>query len=224
MKEDFKDNQKPLIISIEGAMYEWHNQYITGAEVKQLAGIPLEQELYLSLQDPWDDELIENNTKVNLARPGIECFLIRRLLLFSINGNIVRWHKQYITGKQIRKIGAIDSDDELFLKMTEPYDDELVEDETIVDLARPGVEHFISQRPKKFKIIVNGMLKEWIEFQVSFDQVIVLAFGSIDYNSKAYTVTYSKGPKENPKGSMVKSDSVYVKSKMNFNVTATNKS
>jgi hypothetical protein len=54
---------------------------------------------------------------------------------------------------------------------------------------------------------------------------VVLAFGTYDSNSaKVYTVTYDRGPNQNQEGSMVKGDVVFVKDKMIFNVTATDKS
>ncbi len=76
-----------------------------------------------------------------------------------------------------------------------------------------------------FKLIVNGREKQWAEKTITFEQVVILAFGSYDNNqNKVYTVTYDRGPHENPEGSMVKGDSVLIKNKMIFNVTATDKS
>lgn len=75
------------------------------------------------------------------------------------------------------------------------------------------------------QLIVNGRPKPWTEKTITFEQVVVLAFGTYDPNpNKVYTVTYDKGPRENPEGSMVKGSKVYVKDKMIFNVTATDKS
>ena len=100
------------------------------------------------------------------------------------------------------------------------------EDDEIVDLARPGVEHFISKpKQKEFKIIVNAREKAWSQTTISFEQVFVLAFGFYDNNpNKGYTVTYSKGPKSNREGSMVKGSVVDIKNNMIFDVTATDKS
>ncbi len=46
----------PLKLVIEGQEYETFDQYITGAELKKLAGIPLDTELYLSVKRPYQDE------------------------------------------------------------------------------------------------------------------------------------------------------------------------
>lgn len=79
------------------------------------------------------------------------------------------------------------------------------------------------EHEKEAKIIVNGREKEWKEQKISFEQVVTLAFGSVDPNT-TYTVTYKKGPEARPEGTLVKGQSVPVKTGMIFNVTATNKS
>jgi hypothetical protein len=75
------------------------------------------------------------------------------------------------------------------------------------------------------KIIVNGTQKNWGEKQISFKDVVTLAYGTyIDKPTMVYTVAYEDGPKENPEGSMVKDSVVFVKNKMIFHATATDRS
>ncbi len=74
-------------------------------------------------------------------------------------------------------------------------------------------------------IIVNAEEKEYHEREIYFKKVVELAFGAMQENdTKAYTVTYKNGPKENPEGSLVYNKKVKVQNKMRFNVTQTNKS
>lgn len=78
---------------------------------------------------------------------------------------------------------------------------------------------------KETTIIVNGREKTWNEKEISFAQVVTLAFGTyVENGSTEYTVTYKRGHGSKPEGSMVKGDRVKVKDKMIFNVTATDKS
>ena len=78
---------------------------------------------------------------------------------------------------------------------------------------------------KEVIIIVNGREKQWSEKEISFEQVVKLAFDNyVDNGTTMYTVTYKRGQGEKPEGSMVKGDAVKVKDKMIFNVTATDKS
>jgi len=79
--------------------------------------------------------------------------------------------------------------------------------------------------PKEFTIIVNGRPKVITQKEISYLEVVHLAFpnASIDGNT-IYTVTYKKGEDRKPAGTMVNGDVVKVKDGMVFNVTATDKS
>ena len=70
--------KEKLLLTIEEKQYEWKNQYITGSQIKQLAGIPLGVDVFLSIKEPWEDELVPNDEKVNLARPSIEHFFVKQ--------------------------------------------------------------------------------------------------------------------------------------------------
>lgn len=227
--EGASDAQKvkhPLKFVIEGKQYETFDQYKTGAELKQIANIPLDTELYLSIGKPYKDELIENESRVNLARPETEYFFVKKKLPFSINGKSYVWYRQHISGAEIREVGEVSAEDDLFLDIKEGWEDDFITDDEIVDLARPGKEKFFSKpKPTEFKIIVNAREKIWNSSEISFEQVVVLAFGSYDNNPNVgYTVTYSKGWHPKPEGTMVKGSVVRVKNKMIFDVTATDKS
>jgi hypothetical protein len=74
-------------------------------------------------------------------------------------------------------------------------------------------------------ILVNAREKEWSEKDINYDQIIVLAFGSVSNDPNvSYSATFKKGENEKPEGIMVKGDSVKVKDGMRFNVTQTNRS
>lgn len=105
------------------------------------------------------------------------------------------------------------------------YNEE-IKDDTRVDLARPEREDFFSKKQhKEVVIIVKGKPVKWDKPQITFAEVIVLAFGQyIDSPTMVYTVGYEDGPKENREGSMLKGSIVFVKNKMIFHATATDKS
>ena len=150
----------------------------------------------------------------------------KKVLNLTINEERYEWYQQYITGAEIRRLGSIPPEDEIFLAIKKPWEDEPILDDTKVNLARPEIEHFYSkEKNSKITLIVNGRPKPWAEKKITFEQVVVLAFGTYDPNpARVYTVTYDRGPRQNPEGSMVKGDVVFVKDKMIFNVTATDKS
>lgn len=73
---------------------------------------------------------------------------------------------------------------------------------------------------KVFDIIVNTRPKTWDKKEISFREVVLLAFPNAVFNEQhIYTVTYSKGIDKKPKGSMVESgEPVHVKDGMVFDV------
>ena len=148
----------------------------------------------------------------------------KRLLMLVIDNKKYDWLDQYITGAQIRQLGGIGEGYDIFLKIKEPWTDELITNDTSVDLARPGVEHFFSVA-NEFHLIVNGRERIWKKREIGFREVVELAFATYtDKVTMVYTVAYEDGPKENPEGSMVRGSVVFVKNKMIFHVTATDKS
>jgi hypothetical protein len=150
---------------------------------------------------------------------------VKKKLHFTINGVPFVWYKQYIRGIQIRELGKISSDDELYLDIPDGWNDDFIEDDEIVDLARPGVERFISkEKPFRFVIFMNGREREWQKQKITYEEVVKLVFPNVSLETSALTVEYSNGPKQNPKGTMSKGDVVFVTNKMNFNVDETGNS
>jgi hypothetical protein len=91
--------------------------------------------------------MLENNNEKNHdENKGHE-------LKLTINGQHFEWHEQYITGSQIRKLGKIPKDDVIILEIKRPWEDEIIKDADNVDLARPGIEHFISIEPEGHKLV-----------------------------------------------------------------------
>lgn len=82
-----------------------------------------------------------------------------------------------------------------------------------------------SEQKKEHTIVVNAREHKFIGDEISFEQVVEIAFGSVSSDPNvAYTVTYKRGHGNKPDGSMVKGDIIKVKEGMIFNATMTNKS
>lgn len=149
-----------------------------------------------------------------------------KIFKIKINNETYSVSNDTITAGEIRNLGSIPVEYEIFLVVKGHHEDELVSGNATINLSLPGVEQFYSiEKHPKVKLIVNLKEKLWNERSITFEQVVVLAFGSFDPNPNiVYTVSYDRGPHQNPEGSMVKGESVFVKTKMIFNVTATDKS
>ena len=211
------EKESNLHFIVEGRLFTSEKQFITGAEVKELAGIPHDAELYLHIREPYNDELIGNEQKVDLALPGIEGFYTKKPLHFKVDGRMFLWRKQYITGADIRKLAGISADKDLYLDVPGNWEDNLINDNEKVDLARPGIEKF-ETRDSNVTIWVNSHPHVYNEETISYQEVVTLAYGSYD-SSKGYSVTYGRGPVRNPEGLMSKGDVLYVQHKMEFHVT-----
>lgn len=78
---------------------------------------------------------------------------------------------------------------------------------------------------KTFIIYVNTREKPWNDKKITFEEIVVLAFGGYSNDGNiTYTVTFKKGEEKKSEGILVKGDFVPVKDKMVFNVTQTNRS
>lgn len=85
--------------------------------------------------------------------------------------------------------------------------------------------HHLHFRHHTVTLIVNTREKKWDKPQISFEEVVILAFGSYSQDPNViYTVTFSHGPKPKNEGTLVRGQSVMVKNRMIFNVSQTNKS
>lgn len=83
----------------------------------------------------------------------------------------------------------------------------------------------LEKKVHKVIIIVNGEEKEVQKEKISYEEVIILAFGSYnDSNDVAYTIMYFRGNNEKPNGFLLKGQEVNVKKGMKFNVSKTNRS
>ena len=78
---------------------------------------------------------------------------------------------------------------------------------------------------KEFTIIVNGRQKTVTTKDLTFDQVVALAFDNPPTGPNiVFTITYRRGEGNKPEGTLVEGGTVKVKDGMIFNVTATDKS
>lgn len=81
------------------------------------------------------------------------------------------------------------------------------------------------KKDKEYILIVNTREKIWDKKEITYKEVIVLAYSSYSEDPNViYTITYSKGEGAHHHGTMVLGDSVKVKNGMVFNVTQSNKS
>jgi hypothetical protein len=78
---------------------------------------------------------------------------------------------------------------------------------------------------KEYTIIVNGRQKVVTVKELSFSDIVALAFDNPSTGpTTVYTITYRRGHGDKPEGTLSEGQTVKIKEGMIFNVTATNKS
>lgn len=134
------------------------------------------------------------------------------------------WGGDEITETDLREIGRIPVDHELFLDSDA---DRPIPAGGRVRLADDGVEHIRSRKiePRMITIRVNSRKREVEPGTISFERLIELAFETPPTGPNvAFTVSYRKGPQPKPEGSLLPGQSIPVIEGMVFHVTATDKS
>ncbi len=81
------------------------------------------------------------------------------------------------------------------------------------------------EKNKEITIIVNGRQKVVTAKELSFSDIIALAFDNPPTGANiVFTVTFRKGEGNKPQGTLVSGETVKIKDGMIFDVTATDKS
>lgn len=74
MTDNTDKSKKNFNIMIDNKPFDWESQFIKGSEIRSLGNIPENYEVYLKINGPGEDEKVENETKVDLSKPGREQF------------------------------------------------------------------------------------------------------------------------------------------------------
>jgi hypothetical protein len=126
------------------------------------------------------------------------------------------------TGEALYALGHIPSEKELFQEVRGDQEDVLIpQDGKEIHLKMD--EHFYSERV--FEIIVNGRQKIVTEKELSFAEIVTLAFENPPSGPNImFTITFRNGPHKNPEGTLLEGGTIKIKNGMIFNVTPTDKS
>lgn len=182
-----KGVQKKLLkIIIEDQHFTIIEQYLTGKQLKELRGVPLNVDMYLKIKPPYEDELIENDKVVDLARPTVEVFFVKDKYGFTLNSEQFTSFQQILTGEEILKIAGI-KDVRCFTlyQKLKGCDFEKISLNENVDLSNSGIENFITKDPEVFSYTIDGEPEMTDSKVLTANQI--LQFAKID-NSLYYLV------------------------------------
>ena len=147
-----------------------------------------------------------------------------RSFRLKIDDRDLEWPRACISGFTLKKIASLPAGMSLWLEVRGGQDREIA-DNDLVNLDLAGVEKFFSLQPEQICIFVNSREKLVNPGALSFMDLVKLAFpGATPGPNTAYTVSFYKGPGNDPEGTLVTGETTTLKKGMVFNVFETDKS
>lgn len=201
-----------------------------GRQILEAAGAkPVNEFSLFAILSNGDFEDVRLDERFDLRKRGAERFVgfdSDRNYKLTLDERQLKWGKPAINGAYLYKLGDVPKDRAVFLKTGEG-EPRLVERHDLIDFTAPGVEHFVTG-PKPvtdYEIIVNARPRVIHEEDVTFEQVVALAFPGPHGPNIMFSVTYRHAASNPHAGELGAGGVVEVKKKGTiFNVTRTDKS
>lgn len=215
---------------INGKRFESIEPIINGKSILNSAGLIPEQDyelLYKVNEKGYTP--IQLTEEINLKKVGIEGLKAIRYkpLIIKVDDKNVEVEDCFMTPLEIMAAASINPDKFSLIEIRQGNVEVTYKDDVEHKIAIHKNSCFVTC-PIEVKIecvVVNAKPKPWFEPRISFEDVVILAYGAISNNPNIiYTVNYIKGVASKPEGSMLKGDEISVNNKMIFNVTKTDKS
>lgn len=202
---------------------------LLGRQILTAAGVDARGDYSLfAILPAGDFEDIRLDESFNLHGRGVEQFVAfhtDRDFKLTLNGRQIAWGKPAINGSTLYKLANIDHNQAVFLEVRGGKD-KLIEPEEMIDLTAPGIERFITapRSTVEIEIIVNARPKAVSDPEVTFKQIVQLAFPGAHNLNSVFSITYRKAASTPPEGELGTGGSVKIKQGTIFNVTRTDKS
>ena len=105
--------KKEFRFSVDHKDLQTKSQFLVGRQIKEMAGVPADFELYLVVPG-YEDELIDDDKTVNFARPGIERFVSRKPhtgILLIVNASPKPFNKHEISYEEVVILAGFNPND-----------------------------------------------------------------------------------------------------------------
>ena len=201
-----------------------------GRQVLAAAGFePVEEFLLFAILPSGDFEDVRLDETFDLRGRGAERFVAFRTdrdFRLTLNRHELRWGKPAIIGEALYILANVPDGEAIFVRVRGGHD-RIVERNDSINLAEAGVEEFFTgpRPPVTYKIIVNSRERDVPDPEVTFEQVVQIAFpGEHDPNVE-FSMTYRHVASTPHAGELGPGGKVEVKHHGTiFNVTRTVKS
>lgn len=220
---------KVYTVVVDDQKIKLSDPVVTGRQLLDAAGKrPAEEFILYQHLTSGQLESIRLDEVVDLCLHGLERFMVfegSASYFFMLEGRRFEWGAPVITGMTLKMLAEADpTNKEVWLEVRGGEPDRLIANLDQVELDAPGLERFYLA-DCEITVIVNGRPKEVATHVLTFSEIVKLAFPDAQgAPNTIYTVVYKKGPKENPQGSLVEGQEIYIKNRMIINVTNTDKS
>lgn len=202
----------------------------TGRQILQAAGVqPVTAYSVFAILPSGEFEDLRLDETYDLRARGAELFVIFRTdrsFKFTVRDLQLEWGKPAITGAALYALAKVGAHEAVFLEVRGGTD-RLIEPSELIDLNAPGIERFIvgPKPPTTFQITVNSRDETVSDKDVTFEQVVELAFPGPHGPNIVFSMTYRHAASLPHAGELGPRGSVEVKKKGTiFNVTKTDKS
>ncbi len=218
-------NQNTFTYSVDGKMFTTNDAIISGRQIRSKAGLaPASDHILIELGNQTTRS-IGLEESIDLTRPhpfGFRSFQGDCIYTFTLNERGYEWGADEISAADLRAYGDIPDDHELILDSKR---DRPIDDDDFLRLRPKGVERVLSRPVEKICVIINTMPEYVSQGRLSFAELAKLAFPDTQVTPYTeYTVSYRKGPRNSPEGSLIAGESVKIKKGMLFDVSETDKS
>ena len=99
---------KTYRFKVDGQQFKSMNQVITGLELRELAGLTANTELYVDVPHGWQDHFVSCDDQVDLGKPGTEKFItLRKKIVIFVNGTPHDYKKEKVSYEKIVELAHV---------------------------------------------------------------------------------------------------------------------
>ena len=99
---------KTFHLKVDGSNYQSTKQIVSGLEIRLLAGLTAEAELYVEMPHGWQDHFVSCEDQVDLGKPGVEKFItLGKKTVIFVNGTPYDYHKEKVSYEQIVELAHV---------------------------------------------------------------------------------------------------------------------
>lgn len=214
-------------ITLNGKKYTFQNPEPTPIEIMDAVGIDSMTNALILIRPGEQNRILPYDENQDLRQPGIENFTFastKRRYEAYVDETAVYFDNSDPTGEDLLHAIGKNSKDYALTQILPGVDDVFIASQQRVDLKKLGIERFTAVIKGEVTIFVNTIDHKVHGFEISFEEVVQLAYSAPASPEKTYTVKYRNGTPNRPEGSLVAGGKVRIKEGMIFNVTRTNKS